>query len=49
MINYDKEEFEFKQQMEMLRILLDNHLITSKEYYQAILVFFDMYHIKYAK
>lgn len=49
MIDYDKKEFEFKQQMEMLRILLDNHLITSQEYYQAIIVFLNKYGIKYAK
>jgi hypothetical protein len=49
MIEYNEQEFELYQQIETLKKLEANHLISFKEYYDSLLLTYDKYEIQYAK
>ena len=49
MIKYNEHNFELYQQIETLKKLEANHLISFKEYYNSLLLIYDKYDIQYAK
>jgi hypothetical protein len=49
MIKYNEQDFELYQQIETLKRLEANHLISFKEYYDSLLLIYDKYNIQYAK